>query len=505
MSKSRKSKKTRVAILPENYIRKRSRNIPVEKCIINKDWRKYGRANIIVTRRHPNGNVSFCGYLVDKCCLGVKDTLFVYNMPQNEFDDYLAECHYMYTLEEVSYDLVHNIIFAAAEYAEDYGFKPHKNFTSITKHFLEEDDENVPFIDIRCGGAKGRPLYFNDGDETPAQAEKIIQQLKKTAGEGNFDVGPSMEMPDIRTPDEMKRNEKEEKKFYEDYSKKLAKASARTLDKETSSVFTLYLNNRRDEIGSDAETMRKAEILAEFWRERDGMCDRYTQNEYLKQMNEIFAPVKTERTDNVPNSLFPTFSIGGEGLEYDFMRAFLMISVSGNHAENAEKQIGKFERNSGECGASVYLKSLFNRQFHINAYPDMERQLDRFKDYFLIKMQRTAEQLISANRNEMRTQLLSLVEGKTITKFEYLQFIMCYMDNVFDYMNNETEHLIEKILALIAFLENYHRIHADFPSKSLIAAAKTRLLEATIIRVVIKRYPPPPPKQPKQPKKGRRR
>jgi hypothetical protein len=126
-------------------------------------------------------------YLVDLKCLGVKDTYFEFNITYTEFKDILKKAEDYISFIEVSYELVHNIIFAGVEYAEQYGFNPHKDFFSTTIHFLEEDNDNVPLLEIECGGENGKPIYFWAGNETPSQVKQILAQLEKTAGKGNYD------------------------------------------------------------------------------------------------------------------------------------------------------------------------------------------------------------------------------------------------------------------------------------------------------------------------------
>ncbi len=170
---------------PENYIRQRSRNLPLGKCWITENWRKVGVAQILITREHINGNKTYCVYMVDLNCLGVKDTIWQFNRDASDFDEFLNNLFSELTFEEVPYPLVHNIIFAAVEYAEDLGFKPHKDFTNITEFFLEEDDDRIELIDIECG-KEGKPFYVRAAYETEAQAKAIIDQLTKVKGPGGF-------------------------------------------------------------------------------------------------------------------------------------------------------------------------------------------------------------------------------------------------------------------------------------------------------------------------------
>ena len=63
---------------PENYIRKKARSLPIHECTINSHWEESGLANISIARRHTNGNITSCFYLIDLLCLGVKDTHYIF-------------------------------------------------------------------------------------------------------------------------------------------------------------------------------------------------------------------------------------------------------------------------------------------------------------------------------------------------------------------------------------------------------------------------------------------
>jgi len=168
---------------PENYIRQKSRNLPLGDCFINPDWETTKMCQVFITRKHVTGYVTACIYLVDLSCLGVKDTLFKFNAPYEEVIELFQRRGN--SLINISYELAHNIIFAAIEFAEEYGFYPHRDFTSITSHFLEIDDDNIPLIEIECG-LDGKPCYTNTGFDSPAREREILAQLGRTAGEGNY-------------------------------------------------------------------------------------------------------------------------------------------------------------------------------------------------------------------------------------------------------------------------------------------------------------------------------
>ncbi|GAP71378.1 hypothetical protein SAMD00024442_11_41 [Candidatus Symbiothrix dinenymphae] len=186
---AKKKKQVQVQLLsPENYIRQKSRSLPVYKCWVNKDWEDTRLAHLLIARKHANDNVTFCIYLVDLGCLGMKNTTYGFNISLEELGEIVERMEGDVELDDtLSYSLAHNIIYSAIEFAEEYGFKPHKDFTQITQFFLEEDTDKIPLTAVECGHIEdGKPFYIDTGFESPAKVKQIITQLNKTAGEGNY-------------------------------------------------------------------------------------------------------------------------------------------------------------------------------------------------------------------------------------------------------------------------------------------------------------------------------
>ncbi len=167
---------------PKKYIETQSRKLPIYKCYINKDWKSARMANVFVMRKHINGNLTVGIYLIDLACLGIKDTFFFFNLPEREINERLDLPNIF--LQEVEYNLAHNVVFAAHDYALDYDINPHKDF-AITKFILEEDDDNIPLIEIPVGGEDGKPLLVLQ----PGQSTKykhVYDKLVKNVGKDNF-------------------------------------------------------------------------------------------------------------------------------------------------------------------------------------------------------------------------------------------------------------------------------------------------------------------------------
>jgi len=170
---------------PENYIRKKARSLPIYECLVRSDWNESKMATVIITRSHTNGNITGCSYLVDLACLGVKDTMYLFNVPIQKYEEFKNMVHGGMEMIEVDYVLAHNIVYAGVEFAEEYGFKPNKVYESVTKYMLEEDSEEIELIEIECGD-DGKPVYTRGPFEDEANARRIVAQLEKTVGPGNY-------------------------------------------------------------------------------------------------------------------------------------------------------------------------------------------------------------------------------------------------------------------------------------------------------------------------------
>ncbi len=206
----KKKKKVIPLLSPENYIRQKARNLPVYECWLNSKWKEEGLAYITISRRHTTGNLTMGIFLVDLRCLGVKDAGYSFNISESEYTEHIAATRERMNIEKTSYTLVHNIVYAGIEYAEEFGFKPHKDYTSVAGYLLEEDTDEIELIEIECGSG-GKPLYIPGPFEDERRISQVLSQLERTAGPGNFDYIAEMGQDDWDDLDEPGDDEQEEK------------------------------------------------------------------------------------------------------------------------------------------------------------------------------------------------------------------------------------------------------------------------------------------------------
>ncbi len=183
MAKKKNPAKLQVYLSEDNYLKSgKARNLSIKKCLINADWQDAGIASIVVVRQHINGNITVGMYMADLFCVGVKSTHFYFNISEDEFSNLAQLMAKNYQITECDYSLAHNIIYGSVAFAQDYEIPPHKDF-NLTKMILEEDDDDVPLVDIEFG-REGMPFLISNSDDP--KMKFYHSQLLKYAGEGNF-------------------------------------------------------------------------------------------------------------------------------------------------------------------------------------------------------------------------------------------------------------------------------------------------------------------------------
>jgi len=162
-----------------------ARAFPVYECLISSSWEKDepGLVEILLARQQPDGDICFGVFLVDKLCLGLKNTFananFSRSRYQQEIHDPIAGRS---RLKTCPLELAHQMIYASIDYARQFGFEPNKDFALSQFLLLPRGELEEPYK--LTFGREGKP-FFVAGPRDNAQ--RIIRQLEKTAGPGNYD------------------------------------------------------------------------------------------------------------------------------------------------------------------------------------------------------------------------------------------------------------------------------------------------------------------------------
>lgn len=163
---------------------RRARTFPLLECLISRDWQQDTTqlTQIIVARQQPNQAVVFGVYLLDRACLGLKNTFC--DADYSRFDyrtKVLAHVSASTPLENCPPELAHQMIYQSLDYAAQFGFKPQKDFK--WSHFVLENRGSLPEPYDLTFGKNGKP-FFVAGPYDNVQV--ILAKLEATAGPDNY-------------------------------------------------------------------------------------------------------------------------------------------------------------------------------------------------------------------------------------------------------------------------------------------------------------------------------
>ena len=180
----RKSHQQEFTSLSPQAIIRRARAFPFLECWISANWQKddLGLVQILVTRQQPGGDICFGVYLVDKYCLGLKNTFANADFSLTRYQNEVRGRIFRETEPQACpVELAHQMIYASIEYAAQFGFQPEKDF-ALTQYMLAPRGELEESYQLTFG-KNGKPFFIAGPHDNVA---RILKQLEKTAGPGNY-------------------------------------------------------------------------------------------------------------------------------------------------------------------------------------------------------------------------------------------------------------------------------------------------------------------------------
>jgi hypothetical protein len=121
-------------------------------------------AEVVVTRKHVNGNLTGAIFLIDLMSKGLKDAVELFNKFPGEVEEMLENMNEVEEMVEIPYSLAHNIIYTGIEYAGEEGYSPFKN-TGVAQYVLEEDTDEIEWVEIPTGQRHYEDEYVDDSDD----------------------------------------------------------------------------------------------------------------------------------------------------------------------------------------------------------------------------------------------------------------------------------------------------------------------------------------------------
>jgi hypothetical protein len=127
-------------------------------------------------------SICFGLYLIDTCWLGLKNTLARVNVSCRVYQtETLTEFFDEQKPQKCSPELAHQMMYASIDSAARFGFEPQQDFALTQYCLIPRGELEEPYT--LHSGNNGKPFYVAGPHD---QTRRILRQLEKTAGPGNY-------------------------------------------------------------------------------------------------------------------------------------------------------------------------------------------------------------------------------------------------------------------------------------------------------------------------------
>ena len=139
-----------------------------------------GIGQLVIAREQSDGNVVIGVYLVDVYCLGVKNAFWTAGTP-GDFRRLIERIEERETLRPVTPECLAKIVRGAVDYAQSYGFAPHRDFRHAALLLEGIDPDACP--QEFTYGRDGKPFYIRGPYETLEAARVISERIVEAGGD----------------------------------------------------------------------------------------------------------------------------------------------------------------------------------------------------------------------------------------------------------------------------------------------------------------------------------
>ncbi|ABK45397.1 hypothetical protein Mmc1_2906 [Magnetococcus marinus MC-1] len=170
-----------------------STKLPVFESFMGDSGFEKGIAPLILSRKVATGEVAFACYLIDFWCLGVKNC-FCNIVPSLQYEEFIEQSRDRENIIPIHPACLSKIVGSSVEYAQSLGFQPHPDF-KLAKVLLNGIDPMLCPSEYEFG-QNGKPFYMSGPNDSEAFVNKVVKQLAKVCGEGNYDYMVGLDLFD---------------------------------------------------------------------------------------------------------------------------------------------------------------------------------------------------------------------------------------------------------------------------------------------------------------------
>jgi hypothetical protein len=171
------------ASLPARVLR--ASQAPIQHCLLTEGLFEAGMGTLILARGATPHLLVSGVFLLDVCCLGIKDVMFE-SLERDEFARYVEAIDAGSPLVSISPSDARKLMRDLAAWSHSIGFPPHRDFAAVERLFgdvsADESEADFPF------GRDGKPLYIPGPFESATLIRRRVEQLQKHLGEDGFET-----------------------------------------------------------------------------------------------------------------------------------------------------------------------------------------------------------------------------------------------------------------------------------------------------------------------------
>jgi|SRR5579872_1170475 len=166
-----------------------SLSTPIYECLAAENIFGTGLGSVWISRKLPKGQLSVAMFLLDVFCLGVKNAM-LWRISRREYKMILM-MNFAESMTPIQACCLKKLVLGAAAYADSFGFSPHEDYAAALTAL-----EGIDARDCEAEysfGRNGKPFYVRGPNESQAESQRIIGQLRRRCGEEGFDFLTDMD------------------------------------------------------------------------------------------------------------------------------------------------------------------------------------------------------------------------------------------------------------------------------------------------------------------------
>jgi|GEM_PF-2597248 len=150
---------------------------PIYECKVLKNWEGTGILPIYISRELTTDSYVFISYLVDFCCLGLKDTILKFGASKRDLSYIYSKSDDLVT---ISYQDASSLILGAMNVAKAIDIAPHLSWSGIPSSFIEA---HLAYEKKFSFGQEGKPHYVSAPyDYKLYNVEEVVSKVSKAQG-----------------------------------------------------------------------------------------------------------------------------------------------------------------------------------------------------------------------------------------------------------------------------------------------------------------------------------